>query len=149
MNAKITFKHRDYTGIATWDEEARTIVGSIRGIRDDIGFSGVDLQSAYARFSSSVDAYLKLCEKVDEEPGAASHTKQLVGLLAMLAGLLATVLCSVMILGIAIDPSLEARSRISFIGFIIGETLGIASMIGGVRAIHSRRAPLLYPHPKG
>jgi predicted HicB family RNase H-like nuclease len=61
-------KHKGYTGVATFDEEADIFHGEVINTRDVITFQGTSVKELRKAFRDSVDDYLAFCAERGESP---------------------------------------------------------------------------------
>jgi predicted HicB family RNase H-like nuclease len=61
-------KHKGYTGVATFDEDADVFHGEVVDTRDVITFEGSSVKELRKAFRESVDDYLAFCAERGESP---------------------------------------------------------------------------------
>ena len=61
-------KHKGYTGVATFDEDADIFHGEVVDTRDVITFEGSSVKELRKAFRESVDDYLAFCAERGESP---------------------------------------------------------------------------------
>jgi len=61
-------KYKGYTGIVTYDEDARIFHGEVVGTLDVITFQGKSVDEIESAFKDSIDDYLEFCSSRNEQP---------------------------------------------------------------------------------
>jgi len=61
-------KYKGYTGMVTFDEEARIFHGEVIGTLDVITFQGRSVDEIESAFKDSIDDYLEFCARRNEQP---------------------------------------------------------------------------------
>jgi predicted HicB family RNase H-like nuclease len=61
-------KYKGYTGVVTYEEDARIFHGEVIGTRDVITFQGKSVDQIEAAFRDSIDDYLEFCASRNEQP---------------------------------------------------------------------------------
>jgi len=60
--------YKDYTGIVTFDDEARIFHGEVIGLRDVITFQGQSVDELEKAMADSIDFYLDWCVERNKQP---------------------------------------------------------------------------------
>ena len=66
--SKKDLTYQNYTAVLDIDPESGLIFGQVIDIKDTIAFQGKTFEEAIEDFRTSVDAYLRFCEELDEKP---------------------------------------------------------------------------------
>ena len=61
-------KYRGYLCTIEFDTEDRILVGRVIGIRDGINFHGTSIDELETAFHESIDDYLEICKKLEQQP---------------------------------------------------------------------------------
>ena len=61
-------KYKGYVCTIEFDTEDRILVGRVIGIRDGINFHGTSIDELEAAFHESIDDYLEICKKLEQQP---------------------------------------------------------------------------------
>lgn len=61
-------KYKGYTGIVTFDEDAKIFHGEVVGLNDIITFQGTSVAELEKAFIDSIDDYLAWCQERGEQP---------------------------------------------------------------------------------
>lgn len=64
-------KYKGYTGIVTFDDDAKIFHGEVIGLKDVITFQGTSVAELEKAFQDSIDDYVDWCLERGEEPEKA------------------------------------------------------------------------------
>ena len=67
--------HKDYVGVAEYDDGGKIFTGEVIGVRDVITFQGRSPDELEQSFRDSIDFYLEMCERDGVEPDKAYSGK--------------------------------------------------------------------------
>jgi predicted HicB family RNase H-like nuclease len=64
-------KYKDYTGVVTYDADAKIFHGEVIGLKDVISFQGTSVAELEKAFRESINDYLTWCKERGETPEKA------------------------------------------------------------------------------